>query len=152
VSLGPPPKLGDLIIVSVQRTGFHLTLDQIRKWLNIFGTICGELKHIDSKDIPGVLDDSIDVLMRLRKHIPSPLPAFSKKLFIRYKGQAIQCSKCMELGHIRKQCTSNVTNWMAFVKKLVDSKEIPTSYFGNWFEYLKATETVLSEELPSSLL
>jgi len=144
LSLGAPPKIGEPVIVSVQRTGFHLSLLQITQWLELFGTIEGELRYIVSKDIPGVLDDTLEVLMRLRIHIPSPLPAYSRKLYVRYRGQQIQCSKCANFGHTRKYCKSDSTNWMDFVKKLVDSGNVPIPYFGNWYDFLQAQEIVLA--------
>jgi len=143
LSVGPPHKIGDPVIVSVQRTGFHLTLEQISAWLSLYGTIIGDLKYLDHCELPGVLEDNIKVLMRLKKHIPSPLPAFSKKLIVRYKGQPVQCSRCMELGHIRRVCKNETNNWMGYVKTLVDKKSIPVAYFGNWFEYLKDQEEIL---------
>jgi len=143
--VGPPPKLGEPVIVTIKRTGFHLTIDQITKWLELFGTIEGELKYLERKDIPGALEDTLEVLMRLRQHIPSVLPAFSKKLGVRYRGQPLQCSKCKELGHVRKVCTSDNNNWMAYVKNLVDKKLIPLDYFGSWYEYLQAREQILNE-------
>jgi len=141
LSIGAAPKLGELVLVTVARTGFHLSFDHIRAWLSLFGTIVGELKEIENQIIPGIVEDSIEVLMRLKTHIPSPLPAYGRKLFTRYRGQPIKCGKCMELGHTRRACTSNSSNWMGFVKKLVDLNTIPPLMFGSWYDYLRADES-----------
>jgi len=130
LSVGPPPKLGESVIVTVQvqRTGFHLSIPQITAWLKLFGSVIGELKYLDHPDYPGVFDDTLEVLWKLRNHIPSPLPAFSKKLIICYKGQPIQCSRCMEQGHISRVCKSASSNWMSYVKAFVDNKRIPAEW------------------------
>lgn len=145
VSLGPAPLLGEQVIISVQRTGFNLTVEQISQWLNLFGKIDGELKYLKSKDIPGVADDTLEVLMRLKRHIPSPLPAFGRKLIVRYRGQPLQCSKCWELGHIRRICTNENNNWMGYIKTLVDKKFIPNNFFGKWYDYLKDHMEILKD-------
>lgn len=145
LSAGPPPKLGDPVLVSVERTGFHLSIQQIRNWLSLFGSIEGELQPLPNKDIPGCFADNYEVLMKLRKHIPSPLPAYGRKLFIRYRGQQIQCSKCMALGHTRRYCNASTNNWMEFVKGLVDQNAAPRDYFGNWFDFVQAQETILND-------
>lgn len=108
------------MLVSIQRTGFHLTTDQILERLRHFGKIEGQLKYLDTQ-VPGIVQDNLEVLMRLCKHIPSPLPAFSKKLHVRYSGQPIKCSNCLALGHIRKNCNSSNNNWLSFVKSLIDT-------------------------------
>jgi len=143
INLGPAPKLGDLVLVSVQRTGFSLSLDQIKKWLRVYGEIGGDLKYQTNHQIPQIFEDRLEVLMKLNKHIPSTLPAYGKKLNIRYRGQPLQCSKCLNLGHPRRACPSASSNWMGFVKTLVDSREIAVEMFGNWFEYLNAMNVVL---------
>lgn len=146
LNTGVAPSLGETVQVSVVRTGFHITEEQIASWLSVYGTVEGNLKFRDNPDLPGVWEDSVDVFMKLRKHIPSILPAFGKKLNIRYKGQPIMCSKCMIHGHIRKECTSSTNNWMGYVKMFVDSGTIHPSMFGNWYEYLQDHQSVLASQ------
>jgi len=160
INVGEPPKLGELVIVQAQRTGFHLTEAQIAKWLTHFGNIegfhshiyfalilsffllslitSGEVKYRDNQELPGVEDDTLEVLMRLKRHIPSVLPAFGRKLNIRYRGQPIQCSKCLQSGHLRKTCPNNFNNWVGYVKSFVDSGVFTRDLFGKWIEHLNA--------------
>jgi len=84
--------------------------------------------------------------MRLRRHIPSLLPAYGRKVQINYRGQSIQCSKCLALGHIRRNCSSESNYWLGYVKTLLDTKNIPESYFGVWLEHLRSHETVAAED------
>jgi len=129
------------------RTGFHLTEEQVASWLSVYGTTEGNLKFRDNPELPGVWEDSIDVFMKLQKHIPTVvLPAYGKKLNVRYKGQPIMCSKCMTQGHIRKECTSNANNWMGFVKMFVDSGAFHPTMFGTWYEYLQDHQAVFSSQ------
>lgn len=139
-NVGVAPSLGELVQISIVRTGFHLSDEQLRSWLTPFGTLVSSLQYRDCAEIPGLIEDNVDVLMRLSKHIPSILPAFGKKLNIRYKGQPVMCSKCLTQGHIRKTCTSNANNWMGYVKRFVDSGTFHPSMFGAWFEHLKDLE------------
>jgi len=138
--LGPPPILGDSIIITVRRTGFGLSDHQICSWLRLFGNIVGQLKYKYHPELPTVKDDHLEVLMKLNKHIPSTLPAFGKKIIVYYRAQPIQCSKCYELGHVRKNCTASVVNWLGYVKNLRSLNYIPDKLFGVWLGYLRASE------------
>jgi len=84
--------------------------------------------------------------MKLSKHIPSTIPAYGKKVFIKYRGQPIQCSKCFVLGHTRKNCPSTTLNWLGYVKSLLAENYIPKEYFGVWLEYLRVHEAVVNTE------
>jgi len=141
--------LGDLIIVTVKRTGFALSEKQIYDWLKLYGTIEGELRHKYHPRLPSVKDDYAEVLMKLTKHIPSTLPAFGKKIQVLYRGQPVQCSKCYTLGHIRRNCTSKANNWLDYVKSLLDQNFIPEAFFGVWLEYLRVHEAIVA--LPNDI-
>lgn len=142
IPLGPPPVLGDLMIITIKRTGLALTETEIYNWLRLFGSIEGELRHKYHPRLPTIKDDHAEVLMKLNKHIPSTLPANGKKVQVTYRGQPVQCSKCFDLGHIRRSCPSTTNNWLGYVKSLVDQKFIPDLYFGVWLDYLRAHEAV----------
>jgi len=144
INLGQPPKLGDLILVTVVKTGFHLEDHQISAWLGLYGTIEGELKYRENPQLPGCTEDSVETLMRLRKHIPAILPAFGKRLYIRYKGQLTQCSKCLRSGHIRRNCSSTSNNWVGYIKLFAESGAVPEHLLGTWMEYLNDHISVLS--------
>jgi len=138
--------LGDQIIVTVKRTGFALSEDQIYDWLRLYGTIVGDIRHRFHPELPTVKDDYLEVLMKLSKHIPSTLPAHGKKVLVQYKGQPIQCSKCFNLGHTRKYCSSETVNWLGYIKNLKQEGYIPDLFFGVWLDYLKAHEAILNTE------
>jgi len=44
INLGQPPKLGDLILITVVKTGYHFEDHQIASWLKLYGVIEGEKK------------------------------------------------------------------------------------------------------------
>lgn len=144
--LGPPPKLGEEVIVTVKRTGLALTDDQLCDWLKLYGTIEGEFRYKYHPELPSVKDDHLEVVMKLARHCPSTLPAFGKKVSVQYRGQPIQCSKCYDLGHTRRNCPSQTQNWLGYVKILQSQNFIPNSYFGVWLDYLRAHESVVSSE------
>lgn len=146
IQAGPPPILGDQIIVTIKKTGFALSEDQIYNWLRLYGTIVGDIRHKFHSDLPTVKDDYKEVLMKLSKHIPSTLPAHGKKVQIQYRGQPIQCSKCFTSGHTRKYCPSQTVNWLGYIKNLKQEGYIPDEYFGVWLDYLKAHEAILNTE------
>jgi len=144
IPLGPPPTLGDQVIVTIKRTGFALTEEQLYEWLNIFGKIEGELRYKYYSRLPTIKDDYAEVVMRMTRHIPFTLPAYGKKIQILYRGQPIQCSKCYELGHIRKECKASTNNWLGYVKSLLEKGYIPEKLFGMWIDYLRAHERVVN--------
>jgi len=145
LNLGNEPKLGDLILITVAKTGFHFTDQQIYAWLNLYGRVEGELKYKSNPVLPGVSEDTLEVLIRLRKHVPSILPAYGKRLYVRYKGQPIQCSKCMGTGHIRRSCTSTSNNWVGYIRLFVNSGVVDNQMLGKWKEYLDDHIAVLNE-------
>jgi len=53
---------------------------------------------------------------------------------IYYHGMPTQCSNCMKLGHLQKQCTNNKSTWKDFVKSLVESGNFEKDLFGSWLE------------------
>lgn len=79
IPLGPPPILGDLIIITVKRTGLSLTETEINNWLKLFGSIEGEIRYKYHPRLPTIKDDHCEVLMKLHRHIPPTIPAYGKK-------------------------------------------------------------------------
>jgi len=146
LNVGQAPKLGDCVTVSAVRTGFHLTEDQIAAWLLKYGKIEGTPKYRENPEVEGWVEDTLDVLMRLHKHIPSVLPAYGKKLQIRYKGQPVLCSKCLMQGHIRRNCTSTANNWMGYVKYIIETGAFSIQMFGSWYEYYTDHQAVLNSQ------
>jgi len=146
IQQGPPPILGDRIIVTISKTGFSLTADQLRNWLSLFGTIEGNLEYKHHPKLPTIKDDICEVIMKLSRHIPATLPAYGRKVQVHYRGQSIQCSKCYNLGHVRRLCTAETSNWLGYVKQLLETRNIPESYFGVWLEHLRSHEAIVNED------
>jgi len=134
---GPPPKLGDEIVVTVKRTGFNLEKDQIQSCLSNFGSVKSKLKYKSIEGLPGFKEDTLEVSMTLEKHIPSILPLFGKKLFSQYKGQPILCNNCYKRGHVRKNCTAVQVNWEDYVRDILSNDQYPTNLLGTWKNILE---------------
>ncbi len=127
---GPPPILGEKVTVTASRFGFNIELDQIKEWLLLFGTIEGEAVYVNHALAP-VKIDTVTVTMKLRKHIPSVLPAYGRKMNIHYHGQPKICGACYEPGHVRKDCGNERVEWMAYVK-VINEGLAPLSMLGSW--------------------
>ena len=133
---GPPPSLGDQVLVNVNKTGWHLEDDQIIEWLSLFGTLESKIEYKDYESLQ-VKMDSLSVMMRLRKHIPGTLPAYGKRMYVSYRGQPIQCGKCMEMGHIRSECNGEKVEWKSYIKALFNSGYVGVNLLGKWSDFLK---------------
>jgi len=129
---GPIPNLGDDIIVTIKRTAFNLTKEQVSDWLKCFGTFLGELEYKSIDGLPMFKEDTLEVLMKLNQHIPSILPAYGKRLYSQYRGQPILCSSCFVLGHVRKNCPNTRKNWEEYVKSVYATGKYAPKLFGDW--------------------
>lgn len=143
VPTGPPPKLGEPVIVTVRRTGFHLSIDNIVLWLRKFGSIEGTPTYRSIPKLPTVKEDTLDVLMRLKNHIPSILPAFGKKLNVQYRGQPIQCGACFCNGHVRKECKNDRISFLTYVKQIINTQKFEKSMFGCWLDYIESSDRIV---------
>jgi len=128
----PPPTLGENFDVTVKATRFKVTLAEVDKILAKFGTITKPSKHVEDKDADNCKTDDVLCIIKLRKHIPSFLPGFGRKLMIRYYGQPLQCSKCFNPGHLRKKCPNETVDWLRFVRLIVDEKVLNLELLGSW--------------------
>ncbi len=131
---GPPPALGELVTVSATGFGFHLSVEDIEKWLQLFGKVETRGQFLDHNLAP-VKTDTVIVPMRLRKHIPSVLPAFGRKMQVYYHGQPKVCGSCFDVGHVRKDCANPRVEWMSYVK-VIHQELAPLSMLGKWGEIL----------------
>jgi len=130
----PPPKLGEEVLVTVTKTRFKLEPEQVDSWLSLFGTVVRKSAFVvDSKCEDEVRSDDISCVMKLRKHVPSVLPAFGRKMMIRYAGQPLQCNKCFSGGHLRKKCESPESiEWAVYVKVVVKELSLDVMMVGDW--------------------
>jgi len=134
----PPPKLGENFMITFKNTRFKISLDQIDTWMGLFGKIIEKARHVDADDWKGVKTDEAVVVVRLKKYVPSFLPAFGRKLMARYRGQPLQCSKCFQPGHLRKKCESSKVEWIRYVKALLDENLVDRNLMGSWAEAVDA--------------
>jgi len=132
-----PPNLGEDFPITIKNTKFNITLEQANVILGRFGVVSTKAIHVESKEEPGIKTDDVLCVVKLRKHMPSFLPAYGVKLNIRYYGQPLQCSKCWNPGHLRKKCTNDNVEWSRYVRLLVDENVLNLEMIGSWAEKLQ---------------
>jgi len=132
------PLLGEEVKIFIRRTRFRLKLDQVKDWLQIYGTIVGDLEYISDKDEPDILTDDITCRMCLSKHIPGQLPAYGRKLSVTYRGQPILCGACFSVGHKRSNCNNLRADWLVFSEALFNLEpNITSQMLGRWYDLIK---------------
>lgn len=135
--LGPPPKLGEPVDVSVKKTGFKLSDDEILQWLRLYGEVLGQLVYLPSTKVPNLKTDSLTVRMILKRHIPSLLPAFGRKMSVLYRGQPVLCGSCFEVGHLRAKCNKERIDWLTFVQDFMRLNIAPRNMLGRWADFVE---------------
>ncbi len=133
--MGPPPKLGDPVIVSVKRFGFRLKEKEIIDWLKLYGAIHGHPAYVPSSTEPDLVNDTMSVKMTLKRNIPSLLPAFGKKMNVVYRGQSRLCNKCYQVGHVSANCENERVDWMTYVRDFLRSDVAPREMLGRWADF-----------------
>jgi len=130
----PPPKLGEEVTITIPKTRFKLKPEQIDRWIGRFGVVVSSTKFVEADDLRGMNTDDLTCVAKLRKHIPGVLPAFGRKLSIRYPGQPLQCNKCYMFGHLRKACEKEALEWVNYVKAFVDEVDgiVTRDMIGEW--------------------
>jgi len=131
----PPPKLGEEVVVTIVKTRFRLKPDQVNVWMLKFGTLVKAANFV-ATEIDGIHADTIECSMKLRKHVPGTLPAYGRKMLVRYAGRPEQCNQCYQFNHLRKECKNTAVEWSTYVKAFVDESEgsriVPDEMIGNW--------------------
>lgn len=136
-----PPELGGPVEIRVVKTRFKLRPHHVARWLEHFGRIIEAPEYENATDLPTVKSDDIVLKAVLRKHIPGVLPAYGRRMNIRYQGQPILCGKCFELGHIRKNCESpEAVKWASFVKVVGAEAFVSKEMLGEWADLLKQSD------------
>jgi len=132
----PPPKLGEEVLVTITKTRFKLEPEQVDTWLSLFGRIVKKSEFIiDQKCEDEVRSDDISCVMVLRKHIPSVLPAYGRKMMIRYPGQPLQCNRCYDSGHLKKKCEAKENvEWSVYVKVVLRELKVDEKMLGDWMK------------------
>jgi len=136
----PPASIGDEVVVTVKRTRWNLSPDQVTEWLSKYGDI---VKVPEFEEAPGLKNfrtDDIRCVLKLRKHIPNLLPAFGRRMNVTYPGQPTQCGKCFQIGHFRASCSNDQVDWLKdYVKGFYASNFVTSKMLGRWFELLQLT-------------
>jgi len=133
----PPPKLGDEVEVTFKKTRFKLKPEHVNAWVLRFGALVKTAKYVDPGDLPGVHTDDIVCTAKLRKHIPSILPAYGRKVNVRYSGQPLQCNKCYQYNHLRARCENPTIDWASYVRVFITEEVATSVMIGGWVDLLK---------------
>ena len=128
--------------IKVEGAEYELPKEEIVAWLQKFGNPVSELtedKERDSSDS----DDNVSyngiysIKMDLQTKPPQFLPISGKKIKIYYKGIEKRCVKCLETGHLKKDCTSPKKNWMEYVSDLMFETGFDLIMLGDAKKYLE---------------
>jgi len=133
-----PPALGEEVEVTIKRTRFKLWPEDVQQWLVTFGKIVKAPDFQDADDYPTIKSDDIVCTMVLRKHIPGLLPAFGRKMMVYYRGQPIQCGRCFEFNHIRKECENENIEWLAYAKYFLKENYATKEMLGSWVDLINS--------------
>jgi len=135
-------KVGEIATISIKRTRFKITPEQINDWMLLYGEV---VKPPDFETAPDckttkIKTDEIRCKVRIARHIPSILPAYGLRLNLTYPGQPITCGNCYQAGHVRAKCTNPQADWVKnYVRSFYESN-VPSKLLGRWFDLLKAVE------------
>lgn len=132
-----PPELGEEVEIRIKKTRFKLKPDQVHKWISCFGKVLTSPDFENAPDLPTVKCCDIILTAKLRKHIPSVLPAYGRKMMVWYPGQPVVCGKCFERGHVRAKCDKDVSiPWLSYVKVFKDEDFVSREMLGTWADLL----------------
>ncbi len=123
------------MLVKVRKTGFKLKDEEILKWLNLYGDVQGHIDYENSELVPSIKTDTLSVRMVLRRHIPSLLPAYGRKMSVVYRGQPILCGACYQIGHVRAKCSADRVDWMTYVRDFIRQDLASRDMLGRWADY-----------------
>lgn len=135
-----PPALGEEVVVTIKKTRFKLWQDEVQQWLVTFGKIVKAPDYQDANDYPTIKQDDIVCTMVLRKHIPCLLPAFGRKMMVTYHGQPIQCGRCFQQGHVRKECENENIEWLSYAKMFLKENYATKEMLGSWADIINSKE------------
>jgi len=134
-----PASIGDEVSVIVKRTRWNLNPDQVEEWLQKYGDIVKKPEFEEAPGLTKVKTDDIRCILLLRRHIPSLLPAYGRRMVVQYPGQPILCGRCLQLGHARAFCTNEQADWLRdYVPQFYAGNFVSSRMLGRWFELMKA--------------
>jgi len=133
-----PPALGEEVDVTVKKTRFKISLEGVQQWLSLFGKVVKATAHLEAPDYSSIKCDDVVCKMILRKHIPGLLPAFGRKMMVNYPGQPIQCGRCFQTGHVRKECSNENIEWLQYAKVFLTENIATREMLGTWSDIIKS--------------
>jgi hypothetical protein len=122
-------KIGDTVTVCINRTALEFTDDQLKAWMNQYGTVEGRFNY--QLDKLGYKTDELEVELKLKKDIPEFLPMYGRKIRIFYIGMKRQCINCYEIGHLKADCPSDKKDWFGYIETLTESEDFDAKLFGD---------------------
>lgn len=134
----PAAEIGDQARVTIHKTRWHLTPDQIKQWLSLYGEIVKQPEFEEAPGLKRIKSDNMICVIKLSKHIPNLLPAYGRRMNVTYSGQPIQCAKCYSFGHVRAKCEVAPKDWlMDYVRQFYEDGR-SSMMLGRWFDLFKA--------------
>jgi len=134
----PPADIGDIAHVTINKTRWKLTPDQIKLWLSLYGEVVKQPEFEDAPGLKRIKTDNVTCMVKLNKHIPNLLPAYGRRMNVTYSGQPIQCAKCYLFGHVRAKCEAQAKDWlMDYVRQFYEEGR-SSLMLGRWFDLFKA--------------
>jgi hypothetical protein len=128
--------------IKVEGAEYELPKEEIVAWLQKFGNPVSELTEDKERDSSDSDDNEYyngiySIKMDLQTKPPQFLPISGKKIKIYYKGIEKRCVKCLETGHLKKDCTSPKKNWMEYVLDLMFETGFDLIMLGDAKKYLE---------------
>jgi hypothetical protein len=128
--------------IKVEGAEYELPKEEIVAWLQKFGNPVSELTEDKERDSSDSDDNEYyngiySIKMDLQTKPPQFLPISGKKIKIYYKGIAKRCVRCLETGHLKKDCTSARKDWMEYVSDLMFDTGFDLIMLGDAKKYLE---------------
>jgi hypothetical protein len=128
--------------IKVEGAEYELPKEEIVAWLQKFGNPVSELTEDKERDSSDSDDNKYyngiySIKMDLHTKPPQFLPISGKKIKINYKGIEKRCVKCLEIGHLKKDCASPRKDWMEYVSDLMFETDFDLIMLGDAKKYLE---------------
>jgi hypothetical protein len=128
--------------IKVEGAEYELPKEEIVAWLQKFGNPVSELTEDKERDSSDSDDNEYyngiySIKMDLQAKPPQFLPISGKKIKIYYKGIEKRCVKCLETGHLKKDCTAPRKDWMEYVSDLMFDTGFDLIMLGDAKKYLE---------------
>jgi hypothetical protein len=128
--------------IKVEGAEYELPKEEIVTWLQKYGNPVSELTEDKERDSSDSDDNEYfngiySIKMDLHTKPPQFLPISGKKIKIYYKSIPKRCVKCLETGHLKKDCTLARKEWMEYVSDLMFETGFDLIMLGDAKKYLE---------------